>query len=119
MENHEQVPSDPAAARNRLGVIALILSLIPLPMAGLYVLVYYLLINSNLPYELALIISFMPLCFSAIGVIAAFLAIILGVISLIRREPRKFLAILAILLSIPFGLVMCALALVVTLMSRT
>jgi hypothetical protein len=88
-------------------------------MAGLYILVYYLLINGNFPYELALIISFIPLCFSAIGVIASFLAIILGVISLIRREPRKFLAILAILLSIPCGLVMCALALVVTFMSRT
>jgi hypothetical protein len=119
MEIEKQTPSDPVPVRNRLGVSALILSLIPLPMAGLYVLVYYLLINSNLPYELALIISFMPLCFSAIGVIAAFIAIILGVISLVRREPRKFLALLAILLSIPSGLVMCALALVVTLMSRT
>lgn len=124
MENDKQVPSDPAANRSRLGVTALILSLIPLPMAGLYILIFYLfgVIDTGtvvLPDFFWFAFSYLPLCFSGLGVISTLIALILGVLSLFRAEPRKFPAILAIVLSLPGGLAMCAMSLLVTLISRT
>jgi hypothetical protein len=124
MENDKQVPADPASNRSRLGVTALILSLIPLPMAGLYILVFYLfsVIDTGaivLPDLFWLAFSYLPLCFSGLGVIFTLIALILSVMSLFRREPRKWPAILAIVLSLPGGVIMALMTFLVMVISRT
>jgi Zn-dependent protease with chaperone function len=72
-----------------------------------------------LSYEAAFFISYLPLCPSILGIVSALAGVVLGVISLTRKEPRRAFAIAGIVLGILTGLAMCIVTFILLAMSRT
>jgi hypothetical protein len=80
---------------------------------------YQILLNADIGYETAVGVSYLAYCPSIIGVIAPIVGVVLGIISLVRKEPRKVFAIIGIMLGILGGLGMCLVIFIITFMSRT
>ncbi len=127
-EEAQMVPQ--TIRKSNLALTSFILAFVTILMFCALVSVYFLLVyNSTLTgiggemaqlgNQFAMAASYLAFCPAILGVLTALAAIAVGATSLVRKENRKGLAITGIVIGLLTGLVMCAITLILTFMSRT
>ena len=122
--NSNQISTQPLRKKTVFRNLALILSLSSIPSFIIYLISMNL--SNYLPFtHLAKrifgdmywypVMSDIAFIFVLLGILAPIIGIILGIISLIRREQRKGIAIAAILTGLLTGLAMCFLLLLLAM----